>query len=258
MSEVRPEHPSRGRGGTAPLFCPPEGGMGLFVGPTPGRNPPAAGGPLPPTSAKPTAAPAGGADGGIVVAAPPRLKGAAAGGGKIQSEKEEGVGDGLYPYVLPGQEPCSCRTHCRARVHRSCRSPDAIAPSADRGLLRQTQLDRRVALHPAGTDVAINFDAPRLAVIGTAVPVFESSGFAAEGDGVYATSSNGSLVYLAGSATTSLVWLDGKGTSTTLGAGRPRSAIRDCRRTAHGSRSTVSVRPMSMSSTSPGRVHGCR
>ena len=56
----------------------------------------------------------------------------------------------------------------------------------------------------------------QLAVIGTAVPVFESSGFTAEGGDVFATSTNGSLVYLAGSATTSLVWLDRKGTSTTL------------------------------------------
>ena len=66
---------------------------------------------------------------------------------------------------------------------------------------------------------AIKFDATRFAVIGTAVPVFEFSGFTADGEGLYATSSNGSLVYLAGSATTSMVWLDRKGTSTTLVGG---------------------------------------
>ena len=59
-----------------------------------------------------------------------------------------------------------------------------------------------------------------------------------ESGDIYATSSNGSLVYLAGSATTSLVWLDRKGTSTTLAGGMPEA--RNPRLSPDGTRIAVS------------------
>ena len=63
---------------------------------------------------------------------------------------------------------------------------------------------------------AVPFDAARLAITGTPVPLVDSVGLSEgdAGEGGFATALDGSLVYVAGEASSSLVWLDRQGTAT--------------------------------------------
>src|SRR5262245_23834026 len=95
----------------------------------------------------------------------------------------------------------------------------------------------------AGTLIAVSFDAKRLEVIGTSVPVVEhvlqslANGFAH-----YDVSANGSLVYLSGGVQgidRRMVWVDRNGTEQTIKA--PARAYRYPRLSPDGSRVAVST-----------------
>ena len=252
LDEMRPERIRGAEGGTRPFFSPDGEWIGFVVG-TKLRKVPAAGGsPVSICDVEANARASWGDDGTIVVARPGLWKVPAV-GGRLEPliEAKEGVGQFVDPYVLPGSravlvlnrqppspgyiEAVDLQTRSRHRLVEG--SSGRLSPTGDLLFIRQGQL------------WAIKFDATRLAVTGTSVPVFESSGFSAAGadrEGVYAISSNGSLVYLSGSATTSLVWLDRKGTSTTL-VGEMTEA-RNPRLSPDGTRIAVNV-------VSPADVH---
>ena len=250
---MTPERIRGAEGGTRPFFSPDGEWIGFIVGNKLKKVPAAGGSPVSICDVEVNARASWGDDDTIIVARPGLWK-VSAGGGKPEPlfEPSEGLGQFVDPYVVPGS---------RAVLVQNRRPPN-------QGVIEAIDLQTR-SRHPLveGTSArltasgdllftrqgqlwAIKFDATRLAVIGSAIPVLEAPGFAAEVDfteGAYATSGNGSLAYVAGSATASLIWLDRNGTSSVL-TGGPGSAIRFCRRTALGSPSAAALRPTSMSS----------
>ena len=156
LNEMRPERIRGAEGGTRPFFSPDGEWIGFIVG-TKLRKVPAAGGSSVPICDVPANARAAWGDDGTIVVARPGLWKVPAGGGRLEPliEAGEGVGQFMDPYVLPGSSAVLVQ-------NRQLPSPGfieavdlqtQIAPSAGRRLLRQAQPDRRVALHPAGTDV---------------------------------------------------------------------------------------------------------
>ena len=222
LNEMRPERIRGAEGGTRPFFSPDGEWIGFIVGSKLRKIPAGGGLPVSICDVETNARASWGDDGTIVVARPGLWKVPAV-GGRLEPliDAGEGVGQFADPYVLAGSravlvqnrrppgpgfvEAVDLQTRSRHRLVEG--SSGRLSSTGELLFIRQGQM------------WAIKFDATRLAVIGTAVPVFESSGFTSEGGDIFATSSNGSLVYLAGSATTSLVWLDRKGTSTTLVGG---------------------------------------
>ena len=225
LNEMRSERIRGAEGGTRPFFSPDGEWIGFIVGTKLRKVPVAGGSPIPICEVGTSARASWGDDGTIVVARPSLWK-VPAGGGRLQPliEAGEGVGQFIDPYVLPGSravlvqnrqppspgfiEAIDLQTRTRHRLVEG--SSGRLTTAGELIFVRQSQM------------WAARFDATRLAMIGSAVPVFESASFGAEGldsQGGYATSNNGSLVYLAGSATTSLGWLDRKGVWTTLADG---------------------------------------
>ena len=222
---MTPERIRGAEGGTRPFFSPDGKWIGFVVGTKLRKVPVAGGSPVSICDVEVNARASWGDDDTIVVARPGLWRVSAA-GGKLEPlfEPSEGVGQFVDPYVLPGSkavlvqnrrppnpgfiEAIDLQTRSRHRLVEG--TSGRLTATGDLLFTRQGQM------------WAIKFDATRLAVIGSAVPVLEAPAFAAEvdfGEGAYATSSNGSLAYLAGSATASLIWLDRKGTSSVLAGG---------------------------------------
>jgi eukaryotic-like serine/threonine-protein kinase len=222
LNEMTAERIRGAEGGTRPFFSPDGKWIGFVVGTKLRKVAVAGGSPVTICDVEVNARASWGDDNTIVVARPGLWKVSAA-GGKLEPlfEASDRVGQFVDPYVLPGSravlvqnrrppnqgfiEAIDLQTRSRHRLVEG--TSGRLTATGDLLFTRQGQLS------------AIKFDPTRLAVIGSAVPVLEAPGFAAKVDfteGAYAISSNGSLAYVAGSATASLIWLDPKGTSSVL------------------------------------------
>jgi serine/threonine-protein kinase len=238
LDDLNTESVRGGEGGTSPFFSPDGVWIGFFADGKLKKVP--AGGGLAVTicDAPPNARASWGDDGTIVVARPYLYKVASTGG---TLELILGAGDGQFyePEFLPGS---------KAVLVQARRPPEAghIEAVELQTRTRHTLLEGSTPRLAANGNVlferqgriwATRFDAGRLAVVGTPVPLVESVARGLDlGETIFATSSDGSLAYFAGEATRSLVWLDRTGTSTPalaepLGLRNPRLSP-DSRRVA--------------------------
>ena len=98
----------------------------------------------------------------------------------------------------------------------------------------------------SGTLRVVRFDPALQEVRGVSVPVIDNVGMTNQGAAAFSVSKDGTLVYVQAAyrdgAKRTLVWVDQKGRRSLSARRRSRIHIRVCRRTAHGSPSTVAVR----------------
>ena len=155
-------------------------------------------------------------DDGTIVVARPYLYRVPSTGGTLERILGDGDGQFYDPEFLPGS---------RIVLVQARRPPDPGRIEAiDLATLTRHPLLEGAAprLAPGGGLLfarsgriwATRFDAERLAVAGTAVPVLESMGqVLTGGETMFATSNDGSLAYFAGEASLSFEWLDRSGGS---------------------------------------------
>ncbi len=212
--------PIRGtEGGTRPFFSPDSQWIGFFADGKVKRVPAAGGTAVALADVPPNARATWGDDDTIVLARPGLMR-LPASGGVVETILEAGndVGQFYEAEFLPG---------ARAVLVQNRRPPGSgvieaveLATGERHPLLEgaspKLSPDGDLLFVRDGKIWATKFDASRLAVVGTAVPLVESVGFADgdAGEGGFATSRDGSLVYLAGEASSSLVWLDRQGAAT--------------------------------------------
>ena len=219
LSDMTAE-PIRGtEGGTRPFFSPDSQWLGFFADGKLKRVPAAGGTPVALADVPPNARATWGDDDTIVLARPGLMR-LPASGGVVETilEASNDVGQFYEAEFLPGAQ---------AVLVQNRRPPSAgvieaveLATGERHPLLEgaspKLSPDGDLLFVRDGKIWATKFDATRLAVVGTAVPLVESVGFADgdAGEGGFATSRDGSLVYLAGEASSSLVWLDCQGAAT--------------------------------------------
>ncbi len=219
LSDLTAE-PIRGtEGGSRPFFSPDGQSIGFFADGQLKRVPAEGGTPIVLAEA-PVLARGDWADDGTIVLARPDLSQVPASGGAVQPiiAASDEIGQFREAEVLPGSkavlvqnrqppnpgyiEAVELATGTRHRLIEGA-SPK-LAASGELLFVRQ------------GKIWAVPFDAGRLAIAGTPVPLVDSVGLSEgdAGEGGFATALDGSLVYLAGEASSSLVWLDRQGKST--------------------------------------------
>jgi eukaryotic-like serine/threonine-protein kinase len=210
--------PIRGaEGGSRPFFSPDGEWIGFFAEGKVKKIPAAGGQPVIIADAPPAARATWGDDGTIVMARPGLSWVASSGGTPVEIF---GADEGQFyePELLPGSkvvlvesrrppnpgyiEAVALETRSRHRLLEG--SSPRLAPTGELLFVRQ------------GRIWAVRFDATRLAVVGSPLPVVESVGLFDGGapENVFATSRDGSLVYLSGSSSGSPVWIDRTGRAT--------------------------------------------
>jgi eukaryotic-like serine/threonine-protein kinase len=212
--------PIRGtEGGSRPFFSPDGQSIGFFTSSQLKRVSIDGGTPVVVADAPPNARGTWGDDDTIVIARP-GLSRVPAGGGVVQQvlEANEDAGQFYEAEFLPG---------ARAVLVQNRRPPSAgsieaveLATGVRHRLVEGSSpklaATGELLFVRDGKIWAAEFDTTRLSVAGTPVPLVESEslGNGDAGEGGFATSGDGTLVYLAGEAASSLVWLDRQGAAT--------------------------------------------
>jgi hypothetical protein len=237
--------PVRGtEGGSSPSFSPDGGWIGFFAD-AKLKKVPTQGGP-PPTSARRSAGRLQGTwgdDGSVVVAdgAGDLFRVSSDGGIPELILKADSEGAFAQPRFLPGSKAVLVRRgsvtagHIQA-VELQTRTRHLLVD----GTSPQMAATGNLLFEQRGRIWAVGFDAKRLAVTGTPVPVVESVRVSVENP-LFTTAGDGTLAYIAGNtyAKRSLVWLDRSGKTTA--AIEARGGFQSPRLSPDGKRVVMSV-----------------